>query len=83
VLHDAACRGLGIATMARHIARPSLENGALKLLLPDYPVPELWLKALIPQNRIKKAGVQSLLGWIKDSIQPLQLAAQATAHRAP
>jgi DNA-binding transcriptional LysR family regulator len=71
VLHDAACRGLGIATMARYIARPSLESGALKLLLPDYPVPELWLKALIPQNRIKKAPVQSLVRWIKDSIQPL------------
>jgi hypothetical protein len=42
-------------------------------LLPDYPLPELWIKALIPQNRIKKAGVQSLLSWIKASIQPLQL----------
>jgi len=71
VLHDAACRGLGIATMARYVARPSIESGALKPLLPDYPVPELWLKALVPLNRMKKAGVQSLLRWIKDSMQPL------------
>lgn len=29
----------------------------LVTLLPDYPVPELWLKALVPHNRMKKAGV--------------------------
>jgi len=71
VLHGAACRGLGIATMARYVARPSIESGALVPLLPDYPVPELWLKALVPLNKMKKAGVQSLLRWIKDRMQPL------------
>jgi DNA-binding transcriptional LysR family regulator len=71
VLHGAACRGLGIATVARYVARPSIESGALVTLLPDYPVPELWLKALVPLNRMKKAGVQSLLRWIKDRMQPL------------
>jgi DNA-binding transcriptional LysR family regulator len=70
VLHDAACRGLGIAIMARYVARLSIETGALKTLLPEYPVPELWLKALVPVNRMKKAGVQSLLRWIKDSMHP-------------
>jgi DNA-binding transcriptional LysR family regulator len=71
VLHGAACRGLGVATIARYVARPSIESGALVPLLPDYPIPELWLKALIPLNKIKKAGVQSLLRWIKDRMQPL------------
>ena len=51
VLHGAACRGLGIATMARYIARPAIEPGELKTLLPDFPVPELWLKALVPPTR--------------------------------
>jgi hypothetical protein len=40
-------------------------------LLPDYPLPEFWLKALVPLNRMKKPGVQSLLRWIKDRMQPL------------
>jgi DNA-binding transcriptional LysR family regulator len=70
VLRDAACRGLGLAVMARYIARPSIETGALKELLPEYPIPELWLKALVPVNRMKKVGVQSLLRWIKDSMHP-------------
>ena len=71
VLHGAACRGLGIATMARYVARPSIESGTLVTLLADYPVPELWLKALVPLNKMKKASVQSLLRWIKDRMQPL------------
>lgn len=71
VLHDAACRGLGVAIMARYVARPSIESGTLTALLADYPVPEMWLKALVPVNRMKKAGVQSLLRWIKDRMQPL------------
>jgi DNA-binding transcriptional LysR family regulator len=71
VLHGAACRGLGIATVARYVARPSIVSGALVTLLPDYPVPEFWLKALVPLNRMKKPGVQSLLRWIKERMQPL------------
>jgi DNA-binding transcriptional LysR family regulator len=76
VLHGAVCRGLGIATMARYVARPSIESGALVTLQPDYPIPELWLKALVPQNRMKKAGVQSLLRWIKERVQSLPPSAQ-------
>jgi len=71
ILQAAACRGLGITMIARYIARPAIERGALKTLLPDYPVPEFWLKALIPTGKIKKAAVQSLLRWIKDRMRPL------------
>ena len=61
ILQSAACRGLGIAMVARYIARPEIEAGRLKTLLPDYPVPELWLKALIPTSKTRRAAVQSLL----------------------
>ena len=71
ILQAAACRGLGITMIARYIARPAIESGALKTLLPDFPVPELWLKALVPTNKIRKAAVQNLLRWIKDRMQPL------------
>jgi DNA-binding transcriptional LysR family regulator len=57
--------------VARYIARPAIEAGRLTTLLPDYPVPELWLKALIPTNRFKRAAVQGLLRWIKERMQPL------------
>jgi DNA-binding transcriptional LysR family regulator len=71
ILQSAACRGLGIAMVARYIARPEIEAGRLKTLLPEYPVPELWLKALIPTSKARRAAVQSLLGWIKQRMQPL------------
>ncbi len=67
VLHAAARKGLGIATIARYIARDSIAAGELKPLLVDYPVPELWLKALVPHNRSQKPAVQSLLQWLKSS----------------
>lgn len=69
VLHAAARKGLGIATIARYIARDSIAAGELKSLLADYPVPELWLKALVPHNRSQKPAVQSLLRWLKTSAQ--------------
>jgi len=71
VLQSAACGGLGITMIARYIARPEIEAGRLKTLLPDYPVPEFWLKALVPSNKIRRAAVQKLLGWIKQRMDPL------------
>jgi DNA-binding transcriptional LysR family regulator len=71
ILQSAACRGLGITMIARYIARPAIETGRLKILLPDYPVPEFWLKALIPRNKLRRAAVQKLLGWIKQRMEPL------------
>jgi DNA-binding transcriptional LysR family regulator len=71
ILRSAACRGLGIAMVARYIARPEIEAGRLNILLPDYPVPEFWLKALVPTHKIRRAAVRSLLAWIKQSMQPL------------
>ena len=41
------------------------------ILLPDYPVPEFWLKALIPTNKIRRTAVQGLLRWIKERMEPL------------
>src|SRR5438477_764653 len=71
ILQAAACRGLGVAMIARYIARPAIERGELTTLLPDFPVPELWLKALVPINKMKKTAVQAVLRFIKERMQPL------------
>ena len=71
VLHGAAVKGLGIAMIGRYIARKSLESGLLVPLLSEYPITDLWLKALVPQNKLKRASVQALLQWIKTRVQPL------------
>jgi DNA-binding transcriptional LysR family regulator len=65
LLLRAAIAGMGIARVASHIAMPSIERGELVTLLPDYPVPEFWVKALIPKNRIDKPAVRQLVGMLK------------------
>jgi DNA-binding transcriptional LysR family regulator len=59
--------------IARYIARPAIETGHLRSLLSDYPVPELWLKALVPTHKLRRAAVQSLLRWIKERMEPRPL----------
>jgi DNA-binding transcriptional LysR family regulator len=65
LLLRAAIAGLGIARIASHVAAPSIKRGELVTLLPDYPVPEFWVKALIPKNRIDKPAVRQLVDILK------------------
>jgi len=71
ILHDLACRGRGIAVVASYIARDSIASGRLVQLLPDYPVAELWLKALVPQSKARKPTVRALLKWLRSRMQPV------------
>jgi DNA-binding transcriptional LysR family regulator len=71
VLHDIACRGRGIAVVAEYIARLSLKSKRLVPVLPDFPVTELWLKALVPQNKSRKPAMQALISHLKHELQPV------------
>jgi DNA-binding transcriptional LysR family regulator len=80
LLLRAAVAGMGIARIARHVVMPSLERGELVTLLPDYPVPEFWVKALIPKNRIERPAVRQLLGILKQGFADVLIGPdQATA----
>lgn len=69
VLHDLALRGRGIAMVASYIARPSIARGSLVEVLPDFPVQELWLKALVPQSKSRKPTVRALMSFLRDRMQ--------------
>ncbi len=71
VLLGAAEKGLGITMIASHIARPSLKAGNVVQLLADYPVPDLWVKALIPESRRRNPAVREVLRWLKDATHPI------------
>lgn len=71
VLHDLACRGRGVAIVADCIARDSIVAGRLVELLPDFPVTELWFKALVPSNKSRRPAVQALIAWLKQEMQPV------------
>ena len=57
-----------MARLTDYLCQPHLKSGALVPVLADYPIKQLWFKALVPENRIQVARVQALLEWIKSSI---------------
>lgn len=57
--------GNGIGVVARDQARALLESGQLIEVLPDYKVPTIWLKAQIPDDRIKMRHVKTFLDFIE------------------
>jgi len=71
VLVKSAITGNGIAFISHYLAEDALRRGALQIVLPDFPIPELWVKATIPERRVKAAAVQALLRELKSSLLPV------------
>jgi DNA-binding transcriptional LysR family regulator len=71
VLVKSAIAGNGIAFISHYLAEDALRRGALQVVLPDFPIPELWVKATIPERRVKAAAVQALLRELKSSLLPV------------
>lgn len=65
LLLAAALAGNGIAILGAYLANPALQAHTLVPVLSDYPLPVLWLKAQVPENRILVDRVQALLSWIQ------------------
>lgn len=71
ILLDGAIEGLGIAVLPEFLAREPLKTGALVAIMPEYPVMQLWFKALIPNHRARKPEVIALLKHLqKEFNQP-------------
>jgi DNA-binding transcriptional LysR family regulator len=71
ILLTAAQEGLGVTILARHIAAPLINSGELVSLLDGYPLSDLWLKALVPVNRVNVPRVQALVAWLKLQLSPV------------
>ncbi len=71
VLLIAAEKDLGVTMMARHIAIAGIEAGSVVEVLPGYTVPDLWIKALVPENRRHNPAVRAVLDWLIDASQPI------------
>lgn len=66
----AAIAGNGIAILGDYLALPALRAGTLVQVFADYPLPQLWLKALIPENRADAARVRALLETLRSELAP-------------
>lgn len=68
---QAAISGSGIALLADYLAAPAIQAGQLVEVLQPYEVPDVWLKALVPTNRIELPRVRMLLDWLEQNLKPM------------
>ncbi len=70
VLVKSAIAGNGIAFISHYLAADALRDGSLQVVLPEFPIPDLWVKATIPERRVNAAAVQALLQQLKRALAP-------------
>jgi len=70
VLLTAAKADNGIALLSNYVALPALRSGELVSVLDAFALPEIWVKALIPENRIQVTRVRSLVDFLVTSFTP-------------
>jgi DNA-binding transcriptional LysR family regulator len=71
VLLGAVKRGVGMAILPRYLVEDDLGAGRLAEVLGDYPLAPLWLKALVPRNKIDRPAVAGFLDHLKARLQPV------------
>ncbi|HEX8904273.1 MAG TPA: LysR substrate-binding domain-containing protein, partial [Longimicrobiaceae bacterium] len=64
----AAREGNGVALLPSYVALPTLRTGELEQVLEAFPVPEMWVKALVPENRARIPRVRALLATLQESL---------------
>ena len=70
VILSAACAGAGLAVLSRLQAEPALRTGQLVEVMPERPLSDLWLKAYVPETRIKLPRIQALLAEVRKALLP-------------
>jgi DNA-binding transcriptional LysR family regulator len=68
---QAAISGSGIAVLADYLAAPAIQAGQLVEILQPFEVPDVWLKALVPTNRIELPRVRMLMDWLEQNLKPM------------
>lgn len=68
LLLEAALDGEGIALLSRWLVQSHLDEGALQLVMPEFPVPDLWFKAMVPVHRLSVPRIASLLAFLRSEV---------------
>lgn len=71
VLAKSATAGNGIAFISHYLVADALGRGDLLPVLPEFVIPELWVKATIPERRANATAVQALLQQLRQSLSAL------------
>lgn len=83
-LCQATLEGMGVSVLADYLVAPALACGQLVELMPEHHLPDLWLKALVPANRIELPRIRSLLQWLTVQLSSAQLGGpvETAVHQA-
>ena len=71
VLTAAALEGNGIAMLPSYAVAAALSAGTLLRVLEEFTVPTVWMKALVPDDRVAIPRVRSLLTFLKARYSPV------------
>ncbi|MFB0613722.1 LysR family transcriptional regulator [Aurantiacibacter poecillastricola] len=66
ILREAVRNDLGIAVLPTVLVEKDLQEGRLVRLLPAFRPPPLWLKAIVPREKLLKPNVMALLGFFQE-----------------
>jgi DNA-binding transcriptional LysR family regulator len=66
ILKSAAIEGLGIALEPTFIVGPDIRAGRLRIVLPDYQVPEITVNAVYPSRRYLSTKVRAFVEFLSD-----------------
>ncbi|AXK80548.1 LysR family transcriptional regulator [Pseudolabrys taiwanensis] len=68
MLVAAALSGAGIAIVSRYMTNDLIRSGELMPVLVDFPIPDLWVKAVSPERRAATPAVTALIEWLAVSL---------------
>ncbi len=65
MLVDATKEGMGIGLLSDYVTAQDVKTGALTCVLPGFAVPDLWVKAMVPVERLHLPRVATLLRFLR------------------
>lgn len=68
LLRDAAVGGLGIAQLSTWHACEDLRAGRLNVILPDYPVPDTGIHAVMPRRQLIPPRVRAFISFLTEQL---------------
>ncbi|WP_161981465.1 LysR family transcriptional regulator [Aurantiacibacter suaedae] len=72
VLREAVRQGLGIAVLPSILVTDDVASGEFVRLLPDFRPLPLWLKAMVPRQRMLKPNVRELIAFLQARLTTAQ-----------
>lgn len=67
-LLQATRQGMGVAVIAAYLSAPDLQTGRLVKVLPGYQIPQIWLKALVPERRLQLPRIKELIEFLQNHL---------------